>query len=245
MKKVIFTGLLILSTQIFAQSAATVLFTQKKVVVHHNGAERAITRGSSIEVGDEVVTGDAAAANLQYSNGALVNMGSNTNYKILAYAPKEAVQIKAELSNGKLEIKTPEKIKESLKTPILSLAILGTDVRVYVVGKATYIQVIEGLVLARGEYLRPGASVRVTADRMVHAPFPKEGEVKTITSDVTSTTSTEAGGAVSSGSGSGADSVSFVSTVEITSTSTSTATEAAQVAAIADISLICQTPSTL
>ncbi|HHF7365819.1 TPA: FecR domain-containing protein [Legionella bozemanae] len=245
MKKVIFTGLLMLASQLFAQSAATVLFTQKKVVARHNGAERGITRGSSVGVGDEVVTGDGAAANLQYTNGALVSMGENSNYKILAYAPKEAVQIKAELSKGKLEIKTPEKIKESLKTPILSLAILGTNVRVYVVGKATYIQVIEGLVLARGEYLRPGASVRVTADRMVNAPFPKEGEVKTAAVTAVSVIETETGSTASTGSGSGADSVSFVSTVEVMSTSTTTATEAAQVAAIADISLVCQTPATL
>ncbi|KTD74541.1 FecR family protein [Legionella tucsonensis] len=245
MKKVIFTGLLMLATQLFAQSAATVLFTQKEVVVRHNGAERGITRGSSVEVGDEVVTGDDAAANLQYANGALVSMGADSNYKILAYAPKESVQIKAELSKGKLEIKTPENIKESLKTPILSLAILGTHIRVYVVGKETYIQVMDGLVLARGEYLRPGTSVRVTADRMENAPFPKEGEVKIAAATAVSAIETETGRTANTGSGSGADSVSFVSTVEITSTSTSTTTDAAQVASMADISLICQTPPTI
>ncbi|KTD39935.1 FecR protein [Legionella parisiensis] len=234
-----------LASQLFAQTAATVLFTQKKVVARHNGAERVITRGSSVGVGDEVVTGDGAAANLQYSNGALVSMGENSNYKILAYAPKEAVQIKAELSKGKLEIKTPEKIKESLKTPILSLAILGTEIRVYVVGNVTNIQVIDGLVLARGEYLRAGASVRVTADGMVNAPFPKEGVIKRTAIAPPVIEARTYGMAANTGSGSGADSVSFVSTVEVTSTSTSTATDAAQVAAIADISLVCQTPATL
>ncbi|CAM2863179.1 FecR protein [Legionella steigerwaltii] len=229
-----------LVSQVFAQSAATVLFTQNKVVAHHNGAERVLTRGSALEPGDELITGDGAAANIQYSNGALVNIGSNSNYKILAYAPKESVQIKAELSKGKVEIKTPEKIKESLKTPILSLAILGTDVRVYVASpKMTYIQVLEGLVLARNEYLRPGASVRVTGDRIVNAPFPKEGEVKT-TADVISVT-TGAGRTATNDAGSGADSASYLSTAQVTGTSTSTATQAAQAAAIADISIICLT----
>lgn len=242
MKKVIFTGLLLLASQVFAQSAATVLFTQKKVVVRHNGAEHGITRGSSVDVGDEVITGADAAVSLQYKNGALVNLGGNSNYKILAYAPKESVQIKAELSKGKLEIKTPEKIKESLKTPILSLAILGTDIRVYVVGKMTYIQVLEGLVLVGNEYLRPGASVRVTANHIEHAAFPKEGEVK-ITPDVISST-TGAGNTTSGTSGSGIDMVSYVDIVSITGTSTTTGTVATQTAsALADISLICLPPT--
>lgn len=240
MKKVIATGLIMLASQVFAQSAATVLFTQKKVVAQHKGGERAITRGSAVEVGEEVITGDSAAANLQYSNGALVSIGENSNYKILAYAPKESVQIKAELSKGKIEIKTPEKIKESLKTPILSLAILGTDVRVYVASpKMTYVQVIEGLVLARNEFLRPGASVRVTADKIVNAPFPKEGEVATSTGDVVSMT-TEAGKTVTNDSGSGVDSITYLSTAQVTAISTSVSTQAAQAATIADISLICQ-----
>ncbi|MBN9228854.1 MULTISPECIES: FecR family protein [Legionella] len=244
MKKIIVTGLLMLAGQVFAQSAATVLSTQKKVVAHHNGAERTLTRGSALEPGDEVITGDDAGANLQYSNGALVNIGSNSNYKILAYAPKESVQIKAELSKGKVEIKTPEKIKESLKTPILSLAILGTDVRVYVASpKMTYIQVLDGLVLAKNEYLRPGASVRVTADRIDNAPFPKEGEVKTVV-DVTTVT-TGAGKTVTNDAGGGADSVSYVATAQVTGTSTTTATQAAQAATIADISIICQIPGTV
>lgn len=244
MKKVIFTGLLILSTQLFAQSAATVLFTQKQVVVRHNGAEHGISRGSAVNVGDEVITGKDAAANLQYKNGALVNLGENSNYKILGYAPKESVQIKAELNKGKLEIKTPEKIKESLKTPILSLAILGTHVRVYVVGKETYIQVIEGLVLARNEYLRPGASVRVTADKIVKAPFPKEGEIKTAKPDVVSST-TGAGKTVTTGAGGVSDNVTYVTGVEVTTTATTTATASLETAAIADISLVCQIPATL
>ncbi|VEB35075.1 FecR family protein [Legionella cherrii] len=244
MKKIIITGLFMLASQVFAQSAATVLFTQKKVIANHNGVERVLSRGSALDPGDEVITGDGAAASLQYTNGALVNIGNNSNYKILAYSPKESVQIKAELSKGKAEIKTPEKIKESLKTPILSLAILGTDVRIYVPSHSmTYIEVIEGLVLARNEYLRPGASVRVTADKIVNAPFPKEGEVTT-TADVVSVT-TGAGKTVTNDAGSGVDSVSYLSTAQVTATSTSTATQAAQAAAIADISIICLTPGSL
>lgn len=179
MKRLILIGFLLATTHLFAQSAATVLYTQNKVMVNQNGAEHTLARGAKLEPGAEIITASDAAAHIQYTNGTLVNIGSNTHYKILAYSPKQAdVQIKADLSHGKVEIQNQGKIKETLKTPIVSLAILGTHIRVYVPNhQVTYIQVIEGLVLARNEYLRMGDSVRVTADQIVTVPFPEEGLV--------------------------------------------------------------------
>ena len=178
MKKLILMGCFLFASHAFAEPAAKVLFTAEKVMLNHNGAERALSRGATLEPGDQITTLAKAIANIQYSNGTLVNIGSDSTYKILAYAPKEDVQIKAELTNGKIEIQNPGKIKETLKTPIVSLAILGTHINVDVTSaKMTYVQVIEGLVLARNEYLRPGDSVRVTPDKIINAPFPKEGLV--------------------------------------------------------------------
>lgn len=231
MKKLILSGILMLSSHVFAQSAATVLFTEKKVVANHNGIERSITRGATLGAGDEVITESDALANIQYENGALVNIGSSSRYKILAYSPQKSVQIKAELSHGKIEIKTPEKIKEQLKTPLVSMAILGTDVRVYVPSqKITYIQVIEGLVWAKNEYLRAGSSVAVTKDHIVKAEFPKEG---IITSSINGTTSSM------TGSDSAVDIVTQASTVQLVGSSTVMSIQAIQAASIVGISLSC------
>ncbi len=178
LKKIKLIGLFLLTGQVLAQSAAIVLFTEKKVVANRNGIERILSRGSFLESGDEVITEKDSLVNIQYSNGALVNIGENTHYKIVMYSPTANVQIKAELSSGKVEIKTSKKIKESLKTPVISLAILGTNLRVFVASpKVTNVQVIEGLVEARNEFINAGVSVQIIPDRIYPLPFPKNGVV--------------------------------------------------------------------
>jgi|SRR5580704_9661880 hypothetical protein len=173
MKKLILSGVLMLTSHVFAQSAATVLFTEKKVVANHAGVERSIARGSTLDSGDEVITADGALANIRYTNGALVNISSNSRYKILDYSTKQPVQIKAELSHGKIQIKSAGKIKEQLKTPLVTMAIVGTNVRVSVPSdKITYIHVIEGVVWARNQYLCAGSSVSVTKNSIIQAEFP-------------------------------------------------------------------------
>lgn len=196
MKKLILIGLLLTANHLYA-AAAKVLYTQSKVVANHNNVARSISRGSSVEVGDEIVTAAGAAAHIQYSNGTLVNIGSDSKYKILAYSPSQKDnQISAELSKGRLETQNSGKIKETLKTPIVSLAILGTHLRVYAsqanhpvgnkknpkcagncASELTNVQVIEGLVSARDKLLKAGDSVRVSCDRIIDAPFPPEGIV--------------------------------------------------------------------
>lgn len=245
MKKLILMGLLLSVNHVFAESAAKVLFTEKKVMANRNGSERVLSRGASVEAGDQIVTGEGAAANIQYSNGTLVNIGANSNYKILAYSPKESVQIKAELSNGKIEQENPGKIKETLKTPIVSLAILGTHIRVDVTSaKMTYLNVIEGLVLARNEFIRAGDSVRVTGDRIVNAPFPKDGLVnsplnsagKIQSSAATTSTYTETQASTSSG----ATTTAAINNSQVTGTSTTTSTGSVQSASsVATLVLSC------
>jgi hypothetical protein len=250
MKKLLFTGLLVLTSHVFAQSAATVLFTQKKVTAEHKGVQRSVARGSALNTGDQLMTSAGALVNFRYGNGALVNMGENSRYTILEYAPKANVQIKSELSKGKVEIKTPSHIKENLKTPIVSLAILGTDVRVYVASpQATYIQVIEGLVEARNTYIRPGDSVQVNKNKIISAPFPQEGVVispaKAPGAITTSTSlaieqildggSTE----VISGNGSGQDIISIIATEFVAGSAATQSIDAVQSISFANILLAC------
>jgi hypothetical protein len=263
MKRIILIGLLSITTQVFAESAAKVLFTQNKATASHGGSTRTLSRGSALEAGDEIVTAAESAVHLQYSNGALVNLGSNSSYKIHAYAPKQSgVQIDAELTHGKLEIQNGGKIKETLKTPIVSLAILGTHIRVDATRAAkadanrknkqcagaratenTYVQVLEGLVSARDKLLRPGKSVRVTCDRIVDAPFPPDGIVNSPLNSP-GKIETMAGGAVADTnvSDEGALIATYVASNQVPGTVTTGSIDSIQaVTAVADLSLACST----
>ncbi|MFT4058694.1 MAG: FecR family protein [Legionella sp.] len=242
MKTIIWIGFLLATNQVFAE-AAKVLYTQNKVTLIHNDSVRILSRGATVDAGDQIHTGDGGVAHIQYTNGTLVNIGSNSSYKILTYSPKSDIQINAEVHHGKVEIENLGKIKETLKTPIVSLAILGTHINVYVPSaKMTYIRVIKGLVLVRNEYLRPGDSVRVTADSIKNAPFPKDGlvispvnapgKIEDITAGVT--LDLGAGGLI------GAQIVTYVSTNQNIGMGTTVSMEALTSAtATAEISLIC------
>lgn len=263
MKRILLISLIITANQLFA-SAATVLFTQNKVVANRNGSERVLVRGASLDPGDQITTSVGAAINFQYSNGTLVNIGSDSKYTILAYNPKQSeVQIKAELSQGKLELQNAGKIKETLKTPIVSLAILGTHIRVAALlrsppndnatkkkkqcdglraSEVTNIQVLEGTVEARGKYLRAGDSVRITCDHMTNSPFPNEGFVSSASGSAGKIAVVATGPTVEAGSGGaiGAQIVTFIDTNLETGEATSSGMQALEAAAmISDIALAC------
>lgn len=179
MKKLILVYLIFASPLSFAETVATVLYSSKTVMATHNGVAHAISRGATLEAGDSIKTEAGAGANIKYKNGTLVNIGENSVYKILAYSPKSTdEQIKAELSAGKIHIKTNGKTKEALKTPVIALAILGTDVSVYVASPAkTYTQVREGKVKVGETILGIGQSALATPQGVVSTPFPAAGKV--------------------------------------------------------------------
>lgn len=192
MKKIVLIGLFLAASNVFAQSAAVVLSTTNKVVAKSNSAERSISRGSSLEPGDAIITAAGALAAIKYSNGTLVYLGEKTSYKILAYAPKTSdVQIKAELNYGKLESKTSGKMKETLATPVMALSILGTEYSVYYdETSTTYVKVTSGLVEAGGISFGPGQIFIITPDGEI-APadnFPQPGVVNTAGGTSTSDT---------------------------------------------------------
>lgn len=180
MKKLMFMCFILMATNTFAQSVAKVLFSAKKVMASRNGVERPLARGASLEVGDTVITADGALVNIKYSNGTLVNIGERSNYTIVAYSLQSDTQIKAELNAGKIKFKTPGKVKETLKTPVMALAILGTEVSVYVAkADKVYVAVAEGKVRAGSTVFGPGKSFLITPNTIVNAPFPAVGQVNT------------------------------------------------------------------
>lgn len=177
MKKLILLVLLSATHLLFAK-AATVISTKDTVTLTHNGSQRTISRGAAVDVGDSIVTAAGAIARIRYGNGTLVSIAPNSNYKILAFAPDAEVQIKAELSKGAIVSKTRGNVKESLKTPVIAMAILGTKYAAFVRNsKQTYAQVMEGSVQVGDRVLGPGDSVMATPDGVVDAPFPNPGFV--------------------------------------------------------------------
>lgn len=180
MNKIILFFMMICSSSLCAEAVATVLYANNKVTANRNGAERTLARGAQLEAGDAVITAAGAVVNIKYLNGTLVNLGENSNYKILSYSPDaKDVQIKAELNSGKLHFQTTGKVKESLKTPVIALAILGTDAKVYVASKTqTYIAVGSGHVQAgNNKPLSAGDSIVANPQGVQNATFPAAGQI--------------------------------------------------------------------
>lgn len=179
MKQLLALILLTSASTAFA-SVGTVLFTIKNVVAENGGTTHALTRGSSLNVNDTILTAADASAKIKFDNGTLVTIGPNSSYKIAAYSPTQTETLKAELSKGKIESQTTGgNKKEALKTPIVALAITGTSYRAYVAdAKNTNVQLIQGQIKLRGQILRPGQSVVATVSAVKAADFPAAGTIK-------------------------------------------------------------------
>lgn len=233
MKKLTLLCLLISTAQLHA-AAATVLFTSNKVTGMHAGASRDITRGTTLDAGDSITTGPDAVANIKYTNGTLVNIGANSNYKILDYSPKQGdVQIKSELSSGSMNTKTDGKTKEKVKTPVIALAVLGTKFELAVLcdkqgsvknrekcKKTANVHIIEGKVQVGNQILGPGASVEINSSGTIRpAPFPAAGQVNEPAGATGSTNTT-------SSSSSDVPATSYSSGVSLTTATTANSTTA-------------------
>lgn len=245
MRKLILIGLIFGINTVFAQPIATVLFATPKVVAVRNNTEYPLSRGSSLEVGDSIVTGPGALINIKYKNGTLVNIGNNSRYKILAFSPKPSdVQIKAELTEGKIKFKTTGKSNEILKTPVIAMAITGTTAEVFVKStKLTYFNLVEGNI----NNYTPG-SYKATPQGVEVAPFPTEGHVSTPAGSDGSISDNETTENITSESNNAtdttqetADTVGFVQTTQVTDQVSSEASvEAATAAAAADVAVVAE-----
>lgn len=240
MKKLTLLYFLIASTPVLAETAAKILSTTNDVSV--NGTK--VTRGANVSAGDTIVTAADAAANIKYTNGTLVNIGASSNYTILAYSPKSAdVQIKAKLDSGAIHTKTDGKTKESVKTPVVALAVLGTEFQLAIscnqketkrhqtCKKAINLEVIEGKVQAGAMVLTAGSSVLITSPSSIKpAPFPPAlqvnapaGEAGAISSSSSSGTSNGAGTNTSTSMATSSVSLTTVQTTSTSTTNSSTA----------------------
>jgi phosphotransferase system IIA component len=197
MKKLLFICMLTISTSLFAQSIATVIFTARTVNLERGDKKTKIERGDKLQVGDMLITTDDSYARIKYLNGTLVTVGSGSKYKILAYSPdKDDITIKAELKHGKIDSTTSGKKKEILKTPMVTLAIIGTEYKTFVscvdsealsnpcaggIANCTAFNVnvivTQGKVKIGDKVLEVGIAYLITPKGISEKPFPKEGSI--------------------------------------------------------------------
>lgn len=161
----------------FAQPVATVLVSKNDAFKVTASAKSALKRGMKLSEGDTIDTGSNGQVNLKYNNGTLVNLGPDSNYKILSYAEGSDVEVNAQLNKGRLYSKTTGAKKEALKTPAVALAILGTEYRAFVPSNTkTNCAVLDGKVSAYGQTFGPGESFLATPSGVEAAPFPQAGK---------------------------------------------------------------------
>ena len=125
MKKRMAVGLFFYSITTFANPIGIVLSTLGNVFANGNHIQRTLTRGSAIESGDVIITGAHAQAKIKYNNGTLVSINPNSNYQV---SSKASDQYDATLNVGSIGYSSTGKKKQGvLHTPVVALAILGTE----------------------------------------------------------------------------------------------------------------------
>lgn len=140
--------LMLCSPFVFSGSAGIALFASGDVTLKSGGAEKKLTRGASVSVGDTIITAASAKATIKYTNGTTVDITESSNYEILSYDPKASVGLKTALNQGSITQDSHSKAgkKSVVKTPVVALAVLGTKVLFKVAGDSTFLKVSEGKV---------------------------------------------------------------------------------------------------
>ena len=131
MRNKLLLGIFLYSFQVIANASAqigTLIFTADQVTAEQNHVKRTLARGDALYAGDVIITSDKSQAKIKYNNGTLVSIESNSNYQVSQAATKADGAFDATLNKGAIEYKSTGKKKQgTLHTPVVALAILGTD----------------------------------------------------------------------------------------------------------------------
>lgn len=156
MKKIILVIFILFTGTAFTAPAALVLLVSNKVSAQQAGKERALSRGSQLFTGDTIITGAGAKAEIKYTDGSLVSIQENTSYQIVSYSSQQNVEFKTKLNKGAIEYTSSKKKKGSIQTPVVALAILGTQLQAIATPSNTYLDVKQGLVQGGNQLVGPG-----------------------------------------------------------------------------------------
>lgn len=131
MKNRIILSILLCSSHAMAATSrpiGLVIFVANKVIVEQNYHQRTATRGMPLHSGDSIITNTGGEAIIKYNNGSLVTIHSNSNYLTSPATPQQSSAVNATLNRGTIDYaSTGKKSQGQFHTPIISLAILGTQ----------------------------------------------------------------------------------------------------------------------
>ena len=232
MKIRIILGLLLFSSHLFAAAGntiGTVLFTTDKVVVEQNHKQRAVTRGAPLYSGDTIITNATGQAKIKYNNGSLVTIRPNSNYVTSPATGQKNGELNATLNKGTIDYSSTGKKKQgTIHTPVVSLAILGTQFTLSYseLTQETIVIVLSGIVSMNNQIITGGATGTASSNGKV-------------TKSTTSSSGSSNSGGASTSTFATASAAQTTSISTTTSTGVSAGTTASAAATTATISIAC------
>ncbi len=145
---------------LFSQSQETVgkvLAVEGQVIASLNEQTRPLRVGEPIYLHDRVTTAAKSRAQIEFSDGSLLNLIPNADFQIQTYSYRKALAsdhffgeiFKGGLRvlTGKISKKNPEKYE--FKTPSATLGLRGTIVEINLLDQETYFSVSQGRALVQ------------------------------------------------------------------------------------------------
>jgi len=131
---------------------ATMVIGSPSVMVDEK--QTALTKGTVLQSGSRVITGDGSHAHLRFNDGTLVSVRPNSELAIIAFEQdgSEVVSFRLELKSGSSRTVSGDGLKQSrenfrLNTPIAAIGIRGTDFTTRALDDETQVEVHSGEVV--------------------------------------------------------------------------------------------------
>lgn len=154
--------------------AAEVLHTQGETWVQRRGAgdRQPLPAGSLLDAGDLVATGAQSSAVIRFDDGARLLLRPNSRLRLdrsVRRGPSERREIELQLQSGSADTQVPAassrplRTQLQIRTPVVNLAVRGTDFRTQTTDQRTLLEVLEGRVAAATALVDGGFGTVATA----------------------------------------------------------------------------------
>ncbi|MBL8352722.1 MAG: FecR domain-containing protein [Burkholderiaceae bacterium] len=154
--------------------AAEVLHTQGEAWLQRRGAadRRPLTAGTLLDAGDLVGTGEQASAVIRFDDGSRVLLRPNSRLRLdrsVRRGPSERREVELQLQSGSADTQVPApsgkptRTRLQMRTPVVNLAVRGTEFRTQTNDQRTLLEVLDGRVAAAGALVDGGFGTVATA----------------------------------------------------------------------------------
>jgi hypothetical protein len=174
--------------------AAEVLHTQGDVWVQHPGAaeRQPLAAGASLGTGDVVGTGTQSSLVIRFDDGSRVLLRPDSQLRLdrsIRRGTTERREFDLQLQSGGADTRVPVppgsalRTQMQMRTPVVSLAVRGTEFRTRTTDDRTQLEVLDGRVAAASALIGAGFGTVATADGVapgrVLLPAPEPAAVAT------------------------------------------------------------------